>query len=184
MKDPLEAAARQIIDSIGEDPSREGLVKTPLRFSRSMREITSGYGADIDKIFNGAFFKTSSREMVIVKNIAFYSICEHHMLPFFGKAHVAYIPNGRIVGLSKLARLVETFARRLQIQERLTEEVARTLFKKLKPRGVGVVMEAEHLCISMRGVKNETSCATTSAMLGTFQTDSRVRQEFLNLIKN
>jgi len=183
MKDPLESAALQILKAIGENPAREGLKKTPLRVARALREITSGYGADIDKVFNGAFFKANYREMVIVKDIAFYSLCEHHMLPFFGKAHVAYIPDGRIVGLSKIARLVETFARRLQVQERLTEEVAQTLFKKLKPRGVGVVMEAEHLCVSMRGVKNETAYATTSAMLGVFQSDSRVRQEFLDLIK-
>ena len=183
MKDPIESAALQILKALGEDPAREGLKKTPLRVARALREITSGYGADMDKVFNGAFFKADYREMVIVKDIAFYSLCEHHMLPFFGKAHVAYIPNGRIVGLSKIPRLVEAFARRLQVQERLTEEIARTLFKHLKPRGVGVVMEAEHLCVSMRGVKNETSFATTSAMLGSFQTDSRVRQEFLDLIK-
>ncbi|MDA8131574.1 MAG: GTP cyclohydrolase I FolE [Elusimicrobia bacterium] len=183
MKDPIETAALSILKALGEDPAREGLRKTPLRVARALREITAGYGADMDKVFNGAFFKTNYREMVIVKDIAFYSLCEHHMLPFFGKAHVAYIPNGRIVGLSKLPRLVEAFARRLQVQERLTGEIARTLFQKLKPRGVGVVMEAEHLCVSMRGVKNETSFATTSAMLGVFQTDSRVRQEFLDLIK-
>ncbi|MCM2268221.1 MAG: GTP cyclohydrolase I FolE [Elusimicrobiales bacterium] len=183
MKDPLENTTLQILKALGEDPSREGLKKTPLRVARALREITSGYGADLDKVFNGAFFKANYREMVIVRDISFYSLCEHHMLPFFGKAHVAYIPNGRIVGLSKIPRLVETFARRLQVQERLTEEIAGTLFRKLKPRGVGVVLEAEHLCVSMRGVKNETSFATTSAMLGNFQTDSRVRQEFLDLIK-
>lgn len=183
MKDPLEAATLQVLKAIGEDPSREGLKKTPQRVARAFREITSGYGADMDKVFNGAFFKADYREMVIVKDIAFYSLCEHHMLPFFGKAHVAYIPNGRIVGLSKIPRLVEAFARRLQVQERLTEEIATTLYKVLKPRGVGVVMEAEHLCVSMRGVKNETSFATTSAMLGSFRSDSKVRGEFLNLIK-
>jgi GTP cyclohydrolase I len=183
MKDPIESAALQILKALGENPAREGLKKTPQRVARALREITSGYGADMDKVFNGAFFKADYKEMVIVKDIAFYSLCEHHMLPFFGKAHIAYIPNGRIVGLSKIPRLVEAFARRLQVQERLTEEIATTLFKHLKPRGVGVVMEAEHLCVSMRGVKNETSFATTSAMLGSFQTDSRVRQEFLDLIK-
>ncbi|MBI5743998.1 MAG: GTP cyclohydrolase I FolE [Elusimicrobia bacterium] len=183
MKDPLETATLQILKALGENPAREGLEKTPRRVARALREITSGYGADIDKVFNGAFFKADYREMVIVKDIAFYSLCEHHMLPFFGKAHVAYIPDGRIVGLSKLPRLVETFSRRLQVQERLTQQVAQTLFKKLKPRGVGVVLEAEHLCVSMRGVKNETSFATTSAMLGSFRTDSAVRAEFLNLIK-
>jgi len=183
MKDPLEAAALQMIKAIGEDPGREGLVKTPQRVARALREITAGYNADIGKVFNGAFFKAKYHEMVIVKDIAFYSLCEHHMLPFFGRAHVAYIPNGRIVGLSKIPRLVEAFARRLQVQERLTVEIAGTLFKELKPRGVGVVMEAEHLCVSMRGVKNETSFATTSSMLGVFRSDSKVRAEFLKLIK-
>ncbi|HNW45411.1 MAG TPA: GTP cyclohydrolase I FolE [Elusimicrobiales bacterium] len=183
MKDPLEAAALQIIKALGEDPQREGLRKTPARAARALREITSGYNADIDKVFNGAFFKVKCREMVIVKDIAFYSLCEHHMLPFFGKAHVAYIPSGRIVGLSKIPRLVETFARRLQVQERLTQEVAAALFEKLKPLGVGVVLEAQHLCMCMRGVRNETSSAVTSSMLGTFHSDNRVREEFLNLIK-
>jgi len=183
MKDPLEAAALQIINAIGEDPGREGLKKTPQRVARALREITSGYNADIAEVFNGAFFKADYREMVIVKDIAFYSLCEHHILPFFGKAHVAYIPDGRIVGLSKIPRLVEMFARRLQVQERLTQEIAGTLYKVLKPRGVGVVLEAEHLCVSMRGVKNETSFATTSSMCGVFQRDSRIREEFLNLIK-
>lgn len=183
MKDPIEAAALQILKALGEEPSREGLKKTPRRVANALREITSGYGADMDKVFNGAFFKADYKEMVIVKDIAFYSLCEHHMLPFFGKAHVAYIPDGRIVGLSKLPRLVEAYARRLQVQERLTQQVAETLFKYLKPKGVGVVLEAEHLCVSMRGVKNETSFATTSAMLGNFRTDGRIRQEFLNLIK-
>ncbi|HBA60013.1 MAG TPA: GTP cyclohydrolase I FolE [Elusimicrobia bacterium] len=183
MKDPLEATTLQILKAIGEDPHREGLKKTPLRVARAWREITSGYSADLDKIFNGAFFKAYSREMVIVKDISFYSLCEHHMLPFFGKAHVAYIPGRHIVGLSKIPRLVETFARRLQVQERLTAQVAETLFKKLKPRGVGVVIEAQHLCVNMRGVKNETAFAVTSSMLGMFQTDSRVRAEFLNLVK-
>lgn len=183
MKDPLENATLQILKALGEDPGREGLKKTPMRVARALREITSGYGADINKVFNGAFFKADYREMVIVKDIAFYSLCEHHMLPFFGKAHVAYIPNGRIVGLSKIPRLVEAFARRLQVQERLTEEIAGTLYKVLKPRGVGVVMEAEHLCVSMRGVKNETSFATTSSMLGVFRSDQKVRAEFLDLIK-
>jgi GTP cyclohydrolase I len=183
MSDKIEKLVSTVLSEIGEDPKREGLQKTPQRVARALREITSGYHADLDKVFNGAFFKADYREMVIVKDIAFYSLCEHHMLPFFGKAHVAYIPNGRIVGLSKIPRLVETFARRLQVQERLTMEVAETLFKKLKPLGVGVVLEAEHLCVSMRGVKNETSFATTSSMLGVFRSDSKVREEFLNLIK-
>ncbi len=183
MEDPLETAALQILKALGEDPRREGLKKTPQRMARALREITSGYTADIDKIFNGAFFKAGYSGMVIVRDIAFYSLCEHHMLPFFGKAHVAYIPNGRIVGLSKIPRLVEAFARRLQVQERLTAEIAGALFKALKPRGVGVVMEAEHLCVSMRGVKNETSFATTSSMLGVFQRDNKVKEEFFNLVR-
>jgi GTP cyclohydrolase I len=183
MKDPIEKAALQILSSIGENPRREGLLKTPQRVARAWREMTSGYNADLDAIFNGAFFKADTREMVIVKDIAFYSLCEHHLLPFFGKAHVAYIPGRHIVGLSKIPRLVETFARRLQVQERLTDQVAQTLFKKLKPRGVAVVLEAQHLCVNMRGVRNETSSAVTSSMLGVFQSDSRVREEFLNLVR-
>jgi len=182
MKDPLEAAALTILRSLGENPEREGLKKTPRRMANALREITSGYNTDIDKLFNGAFFKVNYREMVIVRDIAFYSLCEHHMLPFFGKAHVAYIPHGRIVGLSKIPRLVEAFARRLQVQERLTEEIAGTLFAELKPRGVGVVIEAQHLCMNMRGVKNETSSAMTSSMLGVFRSDNKVREEFLKLI--
>ncbi len=183
MKDQLETAALQILKALGEDPAREGLKKTPRRVARALRELTSGYNADMAQVFNGAFFKADYREMVIVKDISFYSLCEHHMLPFFGKAHVAYIPNGRIVGLSKIPRLVEAFARRLQVQERLTGEIAGTLFKELKPRGVGVIMEAQHLCVSMRGVKNETAFATTSSMLGVFQSDTKVREEFLNLVR-
>jgi GTP cyclohydrolase I len=184
MKDPLEAATLQILRAIGEDPGREGLKKTPLRVARAWREITSGYSADLDKVFNGAFFKADHGKMVIVKDISFYSLCEHHMLPFFGKAHVAYIPGKHIVGLSKIPRLVEMFARRLQVQERLTAQIAETLFKKLKPLGVGVVLEAQHLCVNMRGVKNETSSAVTSTMLGVFHSDNRVREEFLNLVKH
>ena len=151
--------------------------------ARAWREMTAGYDADMNKVFNGAFFKAESGEMVIVKDIAFYSLCEHHMLPFFGKAHVAYIPGKHIVGLSKIPRLVEAFARRLQVQERLTVQIAETLFKQLKPRGVGVVLEAQHLCVNMRGVRNETSSAITSSMLGVFHKDNKVREEFLNLIK-
>ena len=173
-----------LLKEMGEDPEREGLKKTPGRVARAMAEITAGYAIDIDKILNGAFFKVNYKEMVIVKDISFYSLCEHHMLPFFGKAHIAYIPDGRIIGLSKIPRLVEAFARRLQVQERLTVQIADTIFSKLKPKGVGVVLEAQHLCMTMRGVKNATSSATTSSMLGVFQKDNRVREEFLNLIKN
>ncbi|OGS15022.1 MAG: GTP cyclohydrolase I FolE [Elusimicrobia bacterium RIFOXYA2_FULL_58_8] len=183
MKDPLETAVLQIIKTLGENPRREGLLKTPARAARALREITSGYNADLDKVFNGAFFRVKCREMVIVKDIAFYSLCEHHLLPFFGKAHIAYIPDGRIIGLSKIPRLVEAFSRRLQVQEQLTQQIADALYKKLKPRGVGVVLEARHLCMNMRGVKNETSSAVTSAMLGTFRSDGKVRGEFLKLLK-
>ena len=170
-----------LLKEIGEDPGREGLKKTPARVVRALAEITAGYGMDIDKVLNGAFFKADYREMVIVRDISFYSLCEHHMLPFFGKAHIAYIPDGKIIGLSKIPRLVEAFARRLQVQERLTVQIAETLFKKLKPRGAGVILEAQHLCMTMRGVKNASSFATTSSMMGVFRTDRRTREEFFNL---
>lgn len=183
MKDPIETSALQILRAIGEDPGREGLLKTPRRVARAWREMTAGYGADLDEVFNGAFFKAHTREMVIVRDIAFYSLCEHHLLPFFGKAHVAYIPGRHIVGLSKIPRLVEAFARRLQVQERLTDQVAEALFRKLKPRGVGVVLEAQHLCVNMRGVRNESSYAVTSSLRGVFAKDSRIREEFLNLVR-
>lgn len=172
-----------LLKEIGEDPDREGLKKTPSRVARALAEITSGYTTDIDKLLNGAFFKADYKEMVMVRDISFHSLCEHHMLPFFGTAHIAYIPGGKIIGLSKLPRLVDAFAKRLQVQERLTVQIAGTLFRHLRPRGVGVVLEARHLCMTMRGVKNVSSSATTSSMLGVFRTDSRVREEFLNLIK-
>ena len=183
MSDKIEPLISKLLEEIGEDPRREGLEKTPRRMARALREITCGYSIDIDKIFNGAFFKVNYKEMVMVRDISFYSMCEHHMLPFFGKVHLAYIPNGRIIGLSKIPRLVEAFSRRLQVQERLTTQIADTLQNKLKPKGVGIVIEAQHLCMTMRGVKNATSCAVTSSMLGVFQTDNRVREEFLKLIK-
>lgn len=183
VEDKLEAAVREILKQLGEDPRREGLEKTPRRTAKVLREITCGYSADIDKIFNGAFFRVNYKEMVMVRDISFYSICEHHILPFFGKVHLAYIPNGRIIGLSKIPRLVEAFSRRLQVQERLTTQIADTLQNKLKPKGVGIVIEAQHLCMTMRGVKNAASRAVTSSMLGVFQTDNRVREEFLKLIK-
>lgn len=183
MSEKIEQCVYTLLKEIGENPEREGLKKTPARFARAMAEITSGYNTDIDTILNGAFFKVDYKEMVIVKDISFYSLCEHHMLPFFGKAHIAYIPNGKIIGLSKIPRLVEAFARRLQVQERLTTQIADTILQKLKPKGVGVVLEAQHLCMTMRGVKNSSSFATTSSMLGVFQKDNRVREEFLNLIR-
>ncbi|GAB4032975.1 MAG: GTP cyclohydrolase I FolE [Elusimicrobiota bacterium] len=179
----IEKEIESILRKIGEDPSREGLKKTPYRVAKAYEEIMSGYKADVDKIFNRAFFKVNYKEMVIVKDIDFYSMCEHHMLPFMGKVHVAYIPNGLIVGLSKIPRIVEVFSRRLQIQERLTVEIADILYKKLRPKGVGVIIEARHLCMTMRGIKNQTSTAVTSSMLGCFEKDPKVRNEFLSLIK-
>src|SRR3989339_1320969 len=157
-----------LLKELGETPDREGLVKTPARVAKSLAEILSGYKTDTDALFNGAFFKADYSEMVVIRDITFYSMCEHHMLPFFGKAHVAYIPDGKIVGLSKVPKLVRAYAARLQVQERMTLQIARTLQKKLNPLGVGVVVEARHLCMEMRGAKSEHSPALTSAMLGVF----------------
>ena len=180
----LTGLVRQMLTHIGEDPAREGLLKTPDRVSRSLLELTSGYGADVDKIINGALFDVEYDEMVLVKDIVFYSLCEHHMLPFFGKAHVAYIPDRKVIGLSKIPRLVQVFAKRLQVQERLTRQVADTLMRKLRPLGVGVVIEARHFCMEMRGARSVLSPTVTSAMLGSFREDNRTREEFLNLIKS
>jgi len=178
----LEEKIKDILKIIGENPEREGLKKTPQRVASALMEITSGYNVKIDKIFNNAFFKVNYKEMVIVKDIDFYSLCEHHLLPFFGKVHIAYIPKNKIVGLSKIPRLVEAYSKRLQIQERLTTQIAQTLNEKLKPKGVGVVIKAQHLCMTMRGVKNKNSITITSSMLGCFEKDSKIRNEFLNLI--
>ena len=175
---------RQILQDLGEDPDREGLQATPGRVEKSLRFLTSGYGADIDQVLNGALFTVDYSEMVIVKDIDFYSLCEHHLLPFFGKCHVAYVPRHRVLGLSKVPRLVDIFARRLQIQERLTNQIAETLRDKIEPLGVAVVMEATHLCMAMRGVEKQNSFAVTSAMLGAFRTNARTRMEFLELIKH
>jgi GTP cyclohydrolase I len=179
----MQDIIRQLLAELGEDPSREGLLDTPKRVEKSLRFLTNGYGADVDAVLNNALFSVDYNEMVIVKDIDFYSLCEHHLLPFFGKCHVAYIPQGRVLGLSKIPRLVEIFARRLQVQERLTSQIAETLREKVRPLGVGVVMEASHLCMSMRGVEKQNSVAVTSAMLGVFQHDARTRMEFLELIK-
>ena len=168
---------------LGEDPSREGLLDTPKRVEKAFKFLTSGYAADVDATLNNALFSVDYNEMVIVRDIDFYSLCEHHLLPFFGKCHVAYIPQGRVLGLSKMPRLVDIFARRLQIQERLTNQIAQTICQKIDPLGVAVVMEASHLCMSMRGVEKQNSVAVTSAMLGVFQHDARTRMEFLELIK-
>jgi GTP cyclohydrolase I len=174
---------RQLLAELGEDPSREGLLDTPERVEKSLRYLTSGYAADVDTVLNNALFTVDYNEMVIVKDIDFYSLCEHHLLPFFGRCHVAYIPQGRVIGLSKIPRLVETFSRRLQIQERLTSQIADTILDKVNPLGVAVVLEATHLCMSMRGVQKQNSVAVTSAMLGVFRDDARTRMEFLELIK-
>jgi GTP cyclohydrolase IA len=179
----MQEIIRQLLAQLGEDPAREGLVDTPKRVEKSLRFLTSGYAADIDAVLNNALFTVDYNEMVIVKDIDFYSLCEHHILPFFGKCHVAYIPQGRVIGLSKIPRLVEIFARRLQVQERLTNQIAETLREKVTPLGVAVVMEGAHLCMSMRGVEKQNSVAVTSAMLGVFRDDARTRMEFLELIR-
>ena len=173
---------RHILTQLGEDPTRDGLVKTPQRVDASLRYLTSGYLKDADQLLNGAMFDVAYDEMVIVKNIEVFSLCEHHMLPFFGKCHVAYIPNGKVIGLSKIPRLVDMFARRLQVQERLTMQIADTINNKISPKGVGVVIEAQHLCMIMRGVEKQNSIAVTSSMLGGFKDNLDTRNEFLNLI--
>jgi GTP cyclohydrolase IA len=174
---------RKILEEVGEDPTRDGLVKTPGRVDRALRYLTSGYGMDADHILNGALFDVAYDEMVIVKDIEMFSLCEHHLLPFFGKCHVAYIPDGKVVGLSKIPRLVDMFAKRLQVQERLTMQVANTINEKINPRGVAVVIEAQHLCMIMRGVEKQHSIAVTSSMLGVFKDNQNTRNEFLNLIR-
>jgi GTP cyclohydrolase I len=180
----MEELIRQLLAELGENPTREGLLRTPHRVARSLAFLTSGYGADIDEVLNDALFTVDYSEMVIVKDIDFYSLCEHHLLPFFGKCHVAYIPSTRVIGLSKIPRLVDVFARRLQIQERLTNQIAQTILEKIDPLGVAVVCEGTHLCMSMRGVEKQNSFAVTSAMLGVFRENARTRMEFLELIRH
>jgi GTP cyclohydrolase IA len=180
----MEELIRRMLAELGEDPTREGLLRTPQRVARSLAFLTSGYSADIDDVLNGALFTVDYSEMVIVKDIDFYSLCEHHLLPFFGKCHVAYIPNNRVIGLSKIPRLVDVFARRLQIQERMTNQIAETIREKIDPLGVAVVCEGTHLCMSMRGVEKQNSFAMTSAMLGVFRDNARTRTEFLELIRH
>src|SRR5476649_882319 len=179
----MQDAIRKLLTELGEDPAREGLRDTPKRVEKAMKFLTSGYGADIDTVLNNALFTVDYSEMVIVKDIDFYSLCEHHLLPFFGKCHVAYIPTTKVIGLSKIQRIVDVFARRLQVQERLTNQIADTIREKIAPLGVAVVMEATHLCMSMRGVEKQNSCALTSAMLGAFRNNVQTRMEFLELIK-
>ena len=178
----MQDLVRQLLAALGEDPSREGLVETPRRVDKSLKFLTSGYQADIDEIVNGALFTVDYNEMVMVRDIDMYSLCEHHLLPFFGKCHVAYIPDGKVIGLSKIPRIVDMFARRLQVQERLTTQIAETLEDKLRPLGVAVVVEAAHLCMAMRGVEKQNSVTVTSAMRGVFHRDPRTRAEFLELI--
>ena len=175
---------RQQLELLGEDPNRDGLEKTPMRVAKAYEFLTRGYWLDPKEVLNDALFDVKSDEMVIVKDIDFYSLCEHHLLPFFGKCHIAYLPNAKVVGLSKLPRLVEVFARRLQVQERMTTDIARTIEELIKPQGVAVVIEAQHLCMAMRGVEKQNSYALTSSMLGAFRDDARTRGEFLDLIKH
>jgi GTP cyclohydrolase IA len=179
----MQELIRKMLADLGEDPAREGLRDTPKRAEKAYRFLTSGYNANIDQVLNNALFTVDYSEMVIVKDIDFYSLCEHHLLPFFGKCHVAYIPSDKVIGLSKVPRLVDVFARRLQVQERLTSQIADTIRDKIAPLGVAVVMEATHLCMSMRGVEKQNSFAVTSAMQGVFRNNARTRMEFLELIK-
>src|SRR5213595_1218853 len=174
---------RRLLIELGEDPDREGLARTPARVEQALKFLTGGYDANIDEVLNEALFTVDYNEMVIVKDIDFYSLCEHHLLPFFGKCHVAYIPTTKVIGLSKIPRLVDVFSRRLQVQERLTNQIARTILETIKPMGVAVVVEATHLCMSMRGVEKQNSFAVTSSMTGAFHDNSRTRMEFLELIK-
>ncbi len=177
-----EELVKKLLENLGEETGREGLLETPARVARMYEFLTKGYGQSAKTVLNGAIFKEQYSEMVIVRDIDFFSLCEHHMIPFYGKVHVAYIPNGRIIGLSKIPRIVEMFARRLQVQERLTQQIAQTLYDHLKPQGVGVVIEARHLCMMMRGVEKQNSIATTSSMFGVFRDDVKTRSEFLTLI--
>ena len=179
----MQELITRLLVELGEDPQREGLVRTPIRVEKALRFLTSGYGANIDAVLNDALFTVDYSEMVIVKDIDFYSLCEHHLLPFFGKCHVAYIPSDKVIGLSKIPRIVNVFSRRLQVQERLTNQIADVIRDKIAPVGVAVVMEATHLCMSMRGVEKQNSFAVTSAMVGAFRDNARTRMEFLELIK-
>ncbi len=179
----MEEHIHSILKSIGEDPDREGLRKTPARVREAFAFLTRGYRMDPDQVINGAVFTEDYEEMIVQKNIDFFSLCEHHLLPFFGKAHVAYLPHHKIIGVSKLARLVDVYARRLQVQERLTSQIAATIMEKLSPLGVGVVIEAEHLCMRMRGVEKQNSLIITSTLLGAFRTRQETRNEFMNLIR-
>jgi GTP cyclohydrolase I len=181
--DPIEEQVREMLRQLGEDAGRDGLRMTPQRVARSLRFLTSGYRQDVNKVLNGALYNVVYDEMVIVRDIEMFSLCEHHLLPFFGRCHVAYIPTQKVIGLSKIPRLVDVFARRLQVQERLTTQIAETIMEKIKPQGVGVIIEARHLCMIMRGVEKQNSVAVTSAMLGVFRDEQETREEFLQLVR-
>jgi len=183
LADPIAGTIHKLIAEIGEDPDREGIQRTPARVAKSLRFLTSGYHEDIDRVLNGALYSVAYDEMVMVRDIEMFSMCEHHMLPFFGRCHVAYVPNGKVIGLSKIPRIVDVFARRLQVQERLTVQIAETIMDKIKPQGVGVIIEARHLCMIMRGVEKQNSVAVTSHMLGVFRDCEGTRSEFLRLVK-
>ena len=182
MKDKLQKLTTSLLEEIGEDPSREGLVKTPVRVAKAWEFFTEGYCKDVDDVTNGAIFAENGQDMVIVRDIEFFSLCEHHLLPFFGKAHVGYIPNGKVIGLSKIPRVIDMFSRRLQVQERLTNQIANAIKDVLDPIGVAVVMEGKHMCMQMRGVEKQNSFASTSAMLGQFRDSAETRSEFLSII--
>ncbi len=182
-REALQDAYRNLLEAIGEDPDRQGLLRTPIRAARALEFLTQGYRQNLDEIVNGAIFDSEASEIILVKDIELYSLCEHHLLPFIGRAHVAYIPSGKVIGLSKVARIVDVFARRLQIQENLTTQIAESLMKCLEPNGVAVVVEAKHLCMMMRGVEKQNSVMKTSCLLGSFKDDARTRSEFLSLLK-
>ena len=182
-REALQDAYRNLLEAIGEDPDRQGLLRTPIRAARALEFLTQGYRQNLDEIVNGAIFDSEASEIILVKDIELYSLCEHHLLPFIGRAHVAYIPSGKVIGLSKVARIVDVFARRLQIQENLTTQIAESLMKCLEPDGVAVVVEAKHLCMMMRGVEKQNSVMKTSCLLGAFKDDARTRSEFLSLLK-
>jgi GTP cyclohydrolase I len=183
MAQDIDDLYKEIIKGLGEDPQRDGLLETPRRAARAMQYLTRGYRQTLDEVVNGAIFESDNDEMIVVRNIELYSLCEHHLLPFIGKCHVAYIPTGKVIGLSKIARIVDMYARRLQIQENLTKQIADTLMKAISPAGVGVIIEAQHLCMMMRGVEKQNSMMTTSMMVGSFRTDDRTRSEFLRLAR-
>lgn len=183
MDDNLNELYRQILRAVGEDPERDGLLQTPERAAKAFEYLTRGYRQSVEEVINNAIFDSDNDQMILVKNIELYSLCEHHLLPFIGKCHVAYIPTGKVIGLSKIARIVDMYARRLQIQENLTKQIADTLMHAIEPAGVGVIIEAQHLCMMMRGVEKQNSKMTTSMMLGTFRDHDRTRSEFLRLVK-